>query len=161
MKTLIMITTSILVLTLFTQCSSTQFEKDAPFTISKAYYQDWVGGRQGASGTLITFEITSAIPKEITLDSLFFNHKISKLEATSFNNKHTITSNFYKNRYVDRDIIMHADPRKEMGNKVPDIILNFPFELADNECVISYNIKGKRHYYKIINLKKEKTIFYP
>ncbi|MCF6348142.1 MAG: hypothetical protein L3J20_07575 [Flavobacteriaceae bacterium] len=162
MKTLITITVSILIMTIFTQCSSAQqFDKEAPFTISKAYYQDWVGGRQGSSGILITFEIASEISKDIVLDSLFFNYKICKLEARSFNKKYSITGNFSKNTYVERNIIMDVDPRKEMANKVPDVTINFPFELSDNECIISYIIKEKRHYFKVTNLKKEKTIFYP
>jgi len=161
MKTFITIVSSLLIMTIFIQCSSAQFDKEAPFAISKAYYQDWVGGRQGSSGTLITFEITSEISKEIKLDSLFFNHKICKLEAQSFNKKYSITGNFSKSTYVERNIIMDADSQKEMANKVPDVTLNFPFELTDNECVISYTIKEKTHYFKVTNLKKEKTIFYP
>ncbi len=162
MKTLITITVSILVMTIFTQCSSAQqFDEEPPFTISKAYYQDWVGGRQGSSGTLITFEITSEISKEVRLDSLFFSNKICKLEATSFNKKYSIIGNFSKNTYVERNIIMDVDPQKEMANKVPDVAINFPFELSDNECVISYIIKEKKHYFKVTDLKKEKTIFYP
>jgi hypothetical protein len=162
MKTFITITASVLVMTMFTQCSSAQqFDKESPFTISKAYYQDWVGGRQGSSGTLITFEIASEISKEVKLDSLFFNHKICKLEASSFNKKYSITGNFSKTTYVERNIIMDVNPQKEMANKVPDVTTNFPFELTDNECVISYTIKEKKHYYKVTNLKKEKTIYYP
>jgi len=161
MKTFITIVSSLLIMTIFTQCSSAQFDKEAPFTINKAYFQDWVGGRQGSSGTLITFEIPSEISKEIRLDSLFFNYKVCKLEARSFNKKYSITGNFSKNNYEERNIIIDGDPQKEMVNKVPDVVLNFPFELSDNECVISYYIKDKKRYHKLTNLKKEKTIYYP
>lgn len=145
----------------FTQCSSAQFDKKTPFTINKAYYQDWVGGRPGSSGTIITLEMPSEISKDIVLDSLFFNHKICKLETTSFNKKYTITGNISKIVHIEKDIIMDTDPRKEMANKVPDVTINFPFELTEKECVISYFVKKKKHYYKITNLSKEKTIYYP
>jgi hypothetical protein len=36
-----------------------------------------------------------------------------------------------------------------------------PFKLAQNECVISYEVNGKRLYYKISNLKKGESIAYP
>jgi len=160
MKTFITIALSILILTFFTQCSSAQFDKKAPFTISKAYYQDWVGGRPGSSGTILTLELTAPVSNHVIVDSLFYKGKICKLDVASFQNKHTISGNFIKTNVTDRDIIMHSDPRKEMTNNAPDVIVSFPFELTDNECVISYFIKKKKHYYKLTNLTKEKTIYY-
>ncbi len=161
MKTFAILISSILLLTFFTQCSSAQFDKKAPFTISKASFQDWVGGRPGSRGTLITLELTAPISNQIIIDSLYYKRKTCKLDVSSYQNKHTLTGNFITVNVTDRDIIMHSDPRKEMANKMPDAVSSFPFELADNECVISYIIKNKKHYYKITNLTKEKSIFYP
>ncbi len=161
MKIFTTIITSLLLMTLFTQCSSAQFEKKAPFTITKAYHQDWIGGRGASKGTLITLELTAIISDKIVVDSIFYKSKKSKLNFSSFEKKHTITGNFVTVMVTDRNIIMHSDIRKEMANKVPDISISFPFELTDKECVISYLIKEKKHYYKITNLIKEKPIYYP
>lgn len=149
-------------MSLFTQCSSSQqFDKETPFTISKAYYQDWVGGKPGSNGIIITIEIPLEISNEIILDSAFFRRKMSKLSVATLDQKQIATANFSKNTFVERDIIMASDPKKEMANKVPDVTITFPFELTDNECVVSYFVKNKKHYYKLINIKKIKTIYYP
>lgn len=162
MKTFITLLSSILIMTLIIHCGSAQqFDKKAPFTINKAYYQNWVGGRRGSTGTLITLELASEISSDVEIDSLYFNHKICKLNINSYGKKYSITGNFSKSTRREKDLIMDADPRKETRNKIPDVKLYFPFEIADNECVISYEIKGKKHYYKVENIQKEKTIYYP
>jgi len=162
MKTYIIILSSILILSLFTQCGSAQkFDNETPFNISKAYYQDWVGGKPGSNGIIITIEIPSIISNEIILDSVFFRRKMSKLSIEASDQKQIATANFSKNIFTARDIIMNSDPRKEMANKAPDVTITFPFELTDSECVISYFVKNKKHYYKLTNIKKTKTIYYP
>ncbi len=57
---------------MFTQYSSAQFDKETPFTITKACYQDWFGGRTASKGTLITLELTDIISSKIVIDSIFF-----------------------------------------------------------------------------------------
>ena len=162
MKIFVTIISSLLVMTLFIQCGSAQkFDKKAPFTITKAYYQDWIGGRAASKGTLLTIEISDALSGKIVIDSIFFNSKKSRLSFSSFQNKHIITGNFISTNATDSNIIMHSDVRKEMANEAPDISISFPFELTDKECVISYFIKEKKHYYKVTNLIKEKPIYYP
>ena len=161
MKSFTIIVSSILIMTLFTQCGSAQqFDKKAPFTINKAYFQEWMGGR-GSTGTTITLELTEPLSDKIIIDSLFFKNKTTPLSISNYKTKHTVTGNFISTRAVNRDLIMHADSQKEMANKVPETSSLFPFELSDNECVISYFIKDKKHYYKVTGLKKEKTVYYP
>jgi hypothetical protein len=58
------------------------------------------------------------------------------------------------------DIIFDANPVKEMHNSVPTI-KKIPFQLKENEAVISYKIKGKIKYFKIASVKKEKSLFFP
>ena len=161
MKTLTTVLSSILLLTLFTKCSSQQFDKKAPFTIKKAYYQDWIGGRAGSSGTIITLELLAPVSKKITIDSIFFKNKKVSLETNKYKNKYSLIGNFVATKVPNQDIIMDADTDKEMANTAPNLSTKIPFKLADNECVISYTSKGKKHYYKVENIKKEKTIFYP
>ena len=161
MKSFLSILSSTLIMAFFTQCGSAQFEKKAPFTINKAYYQDWFGGRMGSKGTMVTIEISDVTHEGLVFDSIFFNEKINKLVHTISDNKQIITGNFPVTVLRDNNIIIHADPREEMANKLPKSTVNFPFELTDNECVISYIFKSKKRYYKIENLKKEKAIYYP
>ena len=160
MKKFVIAITSVLIMVFFTQCGSAQFDKEAPFTIHKAYYQDWFGGQPGSRGALVTVEI-SRTAESIVFDSIFFNGKIKRLSNTVSDNKQLLIGNFPTTTLSDKNIIMHSDPKEEMANKLSDPILNYSFELADNACVISYIIKKKKRYYKVENLKKEKSIYYP
>ena len=160
MKKFIVAITSLLTMVFFTQCGSAQFDKEAPFTIHRAYYQDWFGGQPGSKGTLVTVEISHDV-KSIVFDSIFFIGKIKRLGNTVSDNKQLLIGNFPTTTLSDKNIIMHSDPKEEMANKISEPVLNFPFELTDNECVVSYTIKKKKRYYKVENLKKEKSIYYP
>ena len=159
MKKFIVAITSMLIMVFFTQCGSAQFDKEAPFTIHEAYYQDWFGGQPGSRGTLVTVEI-SRVAESIVFDSIFFNGKIKKLGNTASDNKQLLIGNFPTTTLSDKNIIMHSDPKEEMSNELSEPILN-PFGLTDNECVVSYIINKKKHYFKIENIKKEKSIYYP
>lgn len=161
MKSITIMVSCIFVLSLFSQCSSAQFDKKAPFNISKAYYQNWVGGRASSKGTLISIEFSNSPSNKIVFDSIFFKGKVVQLERTTYDGKQVITGNFATSNIADKNIIMHVDPRKEMGNKVPGVTTNFPFELTDKECVISYFIKQKKRYYKLTNLAKKESVYYP
>ena len=60
-----------------------------------------------------------------------------------------------------KDIIMSSNPQDEYNNKRVLIRGMSPFNLTQNECVISYRVNNKRLYYKISNLKKGEAIAYP
>jgi len=151
----------IFIITFFTHCSSAQFDKNPPFIIKKAFFQDWFGGQPNSKGTLITIEISTVLPNNIVYDSIFFKGNAKKLGYTIFEKKQLLSGNFPTAIASDKNIIMHADPLEEMGNKLPNISTSFPFELTDYECVISYIFKKKKHYFKIDKLIKEKAIYYP
>jgi len=161
MKSFSVMAISLFVFTFFTQCGSAQFDKNPPFTIYKAYYQDWFGGQPGSKGTFVQIELSGAISKDIVFDSVFFKDKATKLELNKATSIQVLKGNFISISHKDRNIVMHSDPKEEMVNKVRGATIQNPFEISDNECVISYLIKKKKHYYKVENLKKEKPIYYP
>jgi hypothetical protein len=53
------------------------------------------------------------------------------------------------------DFTLDINPIRELKNKVPELN-NFPFNLKENEAIISYKVKGIIKYYKIENIKKAK-----
>ena len=57
------------------------------------------------------------------------------------------------------DIIIDADRKKEINNKPPETV-KIPFELKENEAVISYKEDGKTKYFKIENIKQVISEFY-
>lgn len=161
MKTSITIASSILILALFTNCASSQFDKKPPFTIKKAMYQEWIGGKPGSKGTMVTIEFANKVGSDITFDSIYFNNKSAKISVESFNEKTVLSGTFSDTKFTDKMIIMDKDPKKEFGNEAPKPIKNIPFELAKNECVISYSVNNKNRYFKLEKLQKSKTIIYP
>ena len=161
MKTSTTIITSILILTLFTNCASSQFDKKPPFTVAKAKYQEWIGGKPGSKGTMVTIEFAEKFGDNITFDSIYFNEKATNLNVSSFNEKTMISGNFSNSDFADKMIIVDKDPKKEFGNEAPKPVTEIPFELSKNDCVISYTVNNKKRYFKIDKLQKGKTIIYP
>lgn len=81
-----------------------------------------------------------------------------KLESTKTKEKKMIIANFVS--AVKPDIILNINSSKEINNTVPKI-KKLPFELNQNEAIISYILKGKTKYFKVKSIKKGKNVFYP
>ena len=161
MKTPITIVSSILIIILFSNCASSQFDKKPPFLVKNAKYQNWIGGKPGSKGTLITIEFNEKANENIQFDTLYFNDTFIPLKVDIIDNKTTLSGNFITSSSRDKLIIMDKNPKKEFGNEAPSLSKKSPFTLAKNECVISYTIKDKTHYFMIDTLQKGKTIIYP
>ena len=133
--------------------------KKPPISFTKTYYQNWVGGRPGSSGILITLISDNAF-KNIVFDSIYFNKNAVKLESQLTGDKLIVTGNFKQINPKDRNLILSADPKEEFGNKPPKKKYKIPFELNDNEAIISYFKKDKKRYFKLSDIQKEKTLYY-
>ena len=146
------------IMTGFSQCSSTKkLQSKAPTEITEIYYQRWASGvRDGGAGVDLFISTTS---KNVQLDSVYFRGRISSLELQ------TETANLYKARFVITkekfDIIMSNDSLAEYGNKLPDENKPFPFDLKDQECVISYKDGKKTKYFKIEGIKEGEVKHFP
>ncbi len=148
-----------LLLMSFSQCDKDQFDTESPVKFSQKMYQDWVGGKPGSQGTLVT--LIGEIPaKNIQFDSIYFKSNVAKLNVQLSDQELTLTANFVKMNPKDRDLILSGDAKEEFGNTAPKKLPNIPFKLADNEAIISYFYKKKKRYYKLQNLQKEKAIYY-
>jgi len=132
-------------------------QEKAPFTITKASYQDWIAGVKGAgSGTNVSFTIEDLDPT-IKIIAVYFKKSKS--------NVHKVEPNNYRASFKNNlnreggDIILDIDPLKEVANKVPETI---PFTLANNEAVVSYaKNDGEEKYVKISNLKQQPVLALP
>lgn len=158
MKKIIPIAILALIMMSFSQCSSAQFDKKPPATITESFYQDWVGGRPGSKGTLVTIKM-KAPQTAIVFDSIYFNGKTVKLGSSINEDIVTLTGNFIVTT-KHNNMIMHADPKEEFGNKPPQQVKKIPFELQKDEAIISYFKNSKKIYYRLSNIKKRKTLFY-
>lgn len=138
----------------FSQCGTTKLIKNPPFKIESATYTNWVGGVPGVSGTNV--EITLSEKATIVFDSLFFRKRATKIDVK----QHILVAYFNTSNRKKYDVILHSDSKKELKNKIPKPD-SFPFELKENEAIISYKVDNKTKYFKIENIEKLKTDHLP
>jgi hypothetical protein len=142
----------------FTQCASLNLDTNPPFQITSAMYQNWVGGMPGSNGVLLTISYQSDV--DIDFDSIYFLKKVSKLQSNEYKGTKTISGRIDTSVSSERkDLTLDSDPKKEFNNQLPKL-KNFPFDLKDNEAVVSYKVKGTLKYYTVKNIKKGKPIIH-
>lgn len=145
-----------------TGCSSQKKLADtAPFETGAASCQSWVGGRpESGSGMKLEVPITTAIPENVTLKQAFFRGKAAEIKLATQNGQTMAKANFMNRSSEKPDIIMHADPKKEVGNRPPMPKIKMPMELALDECAVSYEEAGELKYLKISGVKEKKPLAY-
>jgi len=139
----------ILVSLSFSQCASTmKLEKESPISFGEVYTKSWVAGvKGGGSGTNIFIETKTG---DIVLDSVYFRGKVSKLEVKPGNNT----------LFIGRFLFTSNTRQNLFSNDLGTVKLeskDFPFQLKENECVVSYIIDTKTKYYKIGNIIERQT----
>lgn len=146
----------------FSQCSSQKKLQDkAPVQLKEVYCQSWVAGiRGGGAGMNIFIPVEAISDKDIEIDSVFFRGKSAKL-TTKPQNKSLYIGRFTSDANKPHDIVMSSDEQQEYGNKMPKAKEVIPFELRDNECVVSYKVGSKTKYFKIENIEEKRSIPYP
>lgn len=134
----------------FLRCGTSKenSQKTPPFKIVKSTYNNWIGGQPGVKGVIVKVAIDNP---NVTLDSIYFRNMKTALEKEKITSEEKYIGHFtYPN--TKNEIILHGDPKKEFGNPVPDVSKKNPFELENNEAMVSYIYKGIKNYYKISNL---------
>ncbi|MGB5459261.1 MAG: hypothetical protein WBM91_03365 [Eudoraea sp.] len=167
--------TSIIILTVFSLygCSSQKKLTTAPpFSINNPSYQQYVGGREeSGTGFILQLPVDVEAGNEIDFLEVFFKGHVLEAEIKEDGENLRIVCN-YKDTSEDKkpDIIMHSDPKEEVGNQPPASInrknADFPFDLDNDEAVISYKIitgdpqNNKVSYFKITGIKKKPSLIY-
>ena len=132
-------------------------QEKSPVALEQVFCQRWVAGVEGGGSGLNIY-----IPvKETTteLDSVYFRSQSVKLEFKKEGMIYVgrFTSDFNKKK----DKVMSDEPNAEFGNEMPEIPKKIPFELNDNECVISYLDGKSTKYFKVPNVVEKPMIAYP
>ena len=152
----------LIIMTGFSQCSSAQkLQKEAPVKFGTAYYQHWVAGVQGGgSGINLFIETEGTLKENIQLDSVYFRGMVAKFQVKP-NNPSLFIGRFSLKANQKRDIIMSSKPKAEYSNELPKLKTEIPFDLKDNECVVSYKEGDKMKYFKIENVVEKQPQYYP
>lgn len=147
----------ILMVFFFTSCSNKSkfsIEKQSDFIVAEANYHEWISGVRGGGSGLSVFIVVDnfeAIKETIQLKGIYFMKKYAELKFHS-PNKYQAFINTNKN---SKDEYFEGDDVKAIVNEKKDETFPFPFNLNENEAVISYTINNKLKYSKIILSKKE------
>lgn len=159
LKTISFSTLMLIVMASFSQCSTVKkMQKNAPAKLGQVYCQKWIAGIEGGGAGLNIY-----IPTEdnsMQLDSVYFRGKAVKLELKNQNGIIYI-GRFISDFNTKKDLIMSNEPNAEFGNEMPKMAQKIPFELKDNECVISYKEGITTKYFKVDNVVEKDLIPYP
>lgn len=143
----------------FSQCSSTKnLQKEVPLAFGEVYCQAWTGGVEAAGSGLNIVIPALESDSKISLDSVYFRGKVTILEQKQVNSKTTYIGRFRSK--PPKDFVISNNPKEEYGNTI-DLPQNFPFDLKDNECVVSYKEANETKYYKITNVVEKPRNNYP
>lgn len=144
---------AILIFTLgLSGCSSQKkLTEKAPFTVKDAVCQTWVGGREeSGTGMEVTLSLEGLPKTDVNLNQLFFRGRVGDISLSRTETGTLATCTFVE---MKKDISMHSDPMQEVGNQPPRMKSaaekEFPFELGQDEAVISYEEGDHMRYFKI------------
>jgi len=146
-----------------TQCKSQDslIQKKTPFNVTEKTYQNWIGGKEGSSGTNLIIKGDYDL-SPLHFETVFFQNKEEKIIAEFNSNQFEIFLRIATiNDPEKKNLIMSKNPKDEYGNTIPFKNKNIPFDLKEDEAVLLYNVNGKEYYYKITGIKKLETIHYP
>ena len=160
LRSLMIIVLMGVVMASFSQCSSSRsLQKKSPVELEQVYCQRWVAGVQGGGSGINIFIPVKDLSVE--LDSVYFRGKAVQLEIKPGETMYVgrFMSDF--NKPKDPNVVMSSDPKAEYGNKLPELPQKIPFELKDDECVISYKDGKKTKYFKVENVVEKDLLAYP
>jgi len=144
-KSIAFLSLALILVSFLFQCTTIpKLEKKAPTTIENVYFLKWNAGTQeGGSGINFFIETKDA---SVTFGSLYFRGQQAELKPKP-NNDLLYLGCFKSNGNMSNDSIQESS--------------NFPFQLKNNECVISYLKDNKVRYFKISNVIERQSINYP
>ncbi len=164
----ISVLTIVILFALFGCSSQKKMVMEVPFTIKDPSCQDYAAGKEeGGSGFILSLPIIDN-KDDVTFEEIFFRGHIMKPSLLQNEKGTTLICKWEnKNKQGTPDMVMHADPREEIGNQPPSLLkteeVEFPFDLEKDEVVIGFRKKGKKkiYYHKMKGVKDKLPLVYP
>lgn len=135
-----------------TKKDSLAFTQNTPFTIENTYSQKWVAGVKGGGSGLNLYVSINNISEGVIMKEFYFRDQITDVKAS----KNNLFIGYYKNN--ENNMIMDSDSKKEAVNTPP---VKSPFQLENNEAVLSYEFNNKTYYHKISSIEEKDVLAYP
>lgn len=136
-------------------CSSNnkfKIEKEQPLQLKEAYFEQWTSGVKGGGSGLNIFLISEkkGENKDVQIEGIYFQDSYTTLTFYQPNKY----QGFIKTKGNDSSFALDEGGKKvDASTKQKEE--EIPFELGDNEAVISYVKEGKKKYFKVTMVKKE------
>ena len=141
-----------------TQCKAVKFDKQPPFTIHSATYAHIVGGTPGNS--TLNLILTYTTKEDVTFENVYFLNRKTKAVTEVKGNKKIIAARYNTSTTQNKsDLVLHSNTVEEFNNKLPKETEKFPFQLKEDEAVISYKKNNTLYFFKVENIKKRKSVF--
>ncbi|MDT0606201.1 hypothetical protein [Croceitalea rosinachiae] len=142
-------------------CSSQKKLVETPFEMGQATCQSWAGGRpEAGSGINLEIPLLSEKIGEMKMQRAFFRGMVADVTLDSNEGKQVAKASFKKQASGKMDMVMHADSKEEVGNQPPKKEEKFPFELGNDQCVVSYLDGDTIKYFMIEGIKEKKPLIY-
>lgn len=133
------------------------FQKEAPFTIIEKSYFYYVSGKKATNGFKIKL-VGTYDSRNLNFTAIYFHNRELKVVPNVNIDKFTLVGGY--TTFVSKDVLVEEiatnnDVVKESSSD------DIPFELEEDEAVIVYQINGRYYYYKVSDIEKLETVFYP
>ncbi len=138
------------------QCAKIKLTEKAPFTITEATFQNWVGGQPGVRGTNLRIGIEAL--NGVSIQHVYYKNRRHTPSIETINGKTYVVVNITESR-SDHIHEITLSPKKRLDKK-PEVKEELPFKLSINDAVIAYTDGAKTRYYKVTQIKKVDTVFY-
>lgn len=135
-----------------TNKESMAFTQNTPFTIENSYCQKWIAGVRGGGSGLNLYTSIHTISEGVVMKEFFFRDKVTDVKSS----KNNLFIGYYKGD--ENTMVMDGDIQKEAVNTPPK---KSPFQLENNEAVLSYEFNNKTYYHKISNITEKDVLAYP
>lgn len=119
-------------------CASSKLEETPPFQVISAKYYF----HNTSKSIHIKYETT----ENIKFDSISFHGHKAKAITQKREGSTYVLAEF--NNILKSDLVLDNNPVKEFNNAVPNVN-KLPFNLKNDEAILSYKINNKIRYYKI------------
>ncbi|WP_296382415.1 hypothetical protein [Winogradskyella sp.] len=125
------------------EIATTTFEEQAPFKVKPVSFQEWYAGiKVGGTGINVFIPISN-VKENIVFNDVYFRNLKGKLVKN-------------EGKYI----AVLKNPSRDYTFTKAEKPADYPFILADNECVLSYSENGQAKYYKIATLNEVAGTYY-
>jgi len=150
----------ILIIVLFVSCASNSktvlVVDDSDYQLKTAYSQAWMGGAPGSGSGVELFIPTHLLDDPIDVETVYYNNMVSSSAKYTDISRAMVVVQFKK-----AEKIMALDSNEEYTNAPPALTSAESQNLKENQALVFYSQRGKKHKKLIKNIQLKSPQAYP